>query len=635
MSCLKLSPLQARFAASLAATLFIIIVLYFALSNPSLAYAIDVDSIISKDHNHPILRDIGFPPGLDDVALQTIPSLDLDADAADTVAYILRRAPGTAMALTNNVPEEGELDMGATLYFWISKETLAGPKSNPSAGLPGDNENGFLDNVLIVDETELKRPNDTLAKRATKVYISATTCLQPTFNATRESQDAGPPQLQLKISTSGNIEQPAPGEEDPDLRVINFDGGYAGTVVEAEGDIHMAVSAPRDNKYFGSYKFEIAASIDQWFHEAESNIPYLFFVDGDSESALLQTRETTNANPDDEIYKKWMNLDPPPFTMFAHDMKDKSILGVQKSYCGLKANAQIRKDGDNVQVSMTNRGPKHKPKEQFYIRGLNSSSSYYGFLAIEGNSTDSGSGVVGGGGKVWKPTNFTTKAENNCAILHDLEFCSEVAYAVPSNPSISRTDLAKIYDTHARNLYKNFSRSLAQIPCNTSDTSLYSLARNCTDCAAAYKQWLCAVTIPRCADYSSTLPFLRPRNTAQAFPNNTAIALDSPLRQMVLSNSSRNALIDKEIKPGPYKEVLPCQDLCYELVQSCPAALRFSCPTGRWLNDSYGMKSPNGDVTCSYFGAVYFLNGAGGVAGGGFMLVLGGVAGFWMAFWML
>ncbi|KKZ63378.1 hypothetical protein EMCG_02309 [[Emmonsia] crescens] len=628
MSCPKFSHLQSRFAASVTATLFIIIILYFVLSNPTLAYAIDVDSIIPKDHNHPISLSLDLPLDIDSPG----PPPDFELNSAGIAADILRRAPDDAISLKNNVPEQGELDLGATHYFWFSKEALAGPKSDPSPGLPGDNKIEFLDNVLM-EQAGLERPDDTLVKRATKVYISATTCLQPAFNAT-EARDAGPPQLQLYVSQSEDIQQPGPGVEGPGLQLINFDGGYASTIVDANGDIYIGVSAPRNERYFGSYKFEIAASIDQLFHEAESKVPYLFFVDGDSGSALLQTKETTTAGPDDEIYKQWMSLDPPPFTIFAHNMDDKSILGVQKSYCGLKANAQIGKDGDGVQVSMTNRGPKRKPKEQFYIRGLNSSSSYYGFLAMEGNSTNSGSGVVGGGGKVWKPTSFTTKAENNCAILHDLGFCSEVAYAVPSNPSLTRDDLAKFYDTYAANLYKNFSRSLAQIPCNTSATSQYSLARNCTHCAAAYKQWLCAVTIPRCADFSSTLPFLRPRNTAQQFPNNTVIELDSPLRQMVLSNSSRNPLIDEQIKPGPYKEVLPCQELCHELVQSCPSALGFSCPTERWLNDSYGMKSADGDITCSYLGAAYFLNG-GGFVGDGFMLVLGGVVGFWMVFWML
>ncbi|EDN06427.1 calcium channel subunit Mid1 [Histoplasma capsulatum] len=634
MPCLKLSPLQSRFVASLAATLFIIIVLYFVLSNPSLAYAVDVDSIISKDPNHPRLQDIDLHLGTDRVAPETIAALDFDLTSVGTVSGIQRRAPNNAVSLGNNAPEEGELDLGATLYFWISEDTLAGPKSGPSRGLPGFNEKEFLDSGLM-ERTELKRRNDTLVKRATRVYISATTCLQPAFNATPDSQNTGPPQLQLKVSPSTDIQQPDPGAQVSNLQVIDFDGGYASTVLDAVGPIYISVSAPTDKSYFGSYKFEIAASIDRLFHEAESNVPYLFFVDSDSGSALLQTKDATDASPDDEIYQQWMNLDPPPFTMFAHDMKDKSILGVQNSYCGLKGNAQIRKDGDNVQVSMTNRGQNHKPKEQFYIRGLNSSTSYYGFLAMEGNSTDSGKGVVGGGSKVWSPTKFTTKADNNCAILHSLEFCSEVAYAVPSNPSMSLDDLANFYDTYAANLYKNFTRSLAQIPCNASAKSQYSLVRNCTDCAAAYQQWLCAVTIPRCADYSSTLPFLRPRNTAQKFPNNTVITIDDSLRQMVLSNSSRNPLIDEKIKPGPYKEVLPCQDLCHELVQSCPAALGFSCPTGKWLNESYGMKSPNGDITCSYFGAAYFLNGSSGFVGASFMLRLAGLVGFWMVFWMV
>lgn len=409
MPCLKLSPLQSRFAASLAATLFIIIVLYFVLSNPSLAYAVDVDSIISKDHNHPRLQDIDLHLGPDGVAPETIAAPDSDLTSVGTVSGIQRRAPNNAVSLGNNAPEEGEVDLGATLYFWIPEDTLAGPKSGPSRGLPGFNEKEFLDNGLM-ERTELKRRNDTLVKQATRVYISATTCLQPAFNATPDSRNTGPPQLQLKVSPSTDIQQPDPGAQVSNLQVIDFDGGYASTVLDADGPIYISVSAPTDKSYFGSYKFEIAASIDRLFHEAESNVPYLFFVDSDSGSALLQTKDATNASPDDEIYQQWMNLDPPPFTMFAHDTKDKSILGVQNSYCGLKGNAQIRKDGDNVQVSMTNRGQNHKPKEQFYIRGLNSSTSYYGFLAMEGNSTDSGKGVVGGGGKVWRPTKFTTKA---------------------------------------------------------------------------------------------------------------------------------------------------------------------------------------------------------------------------------
>lgn len=56
-------------------------------------------------------------------------------------------------------------------------------------------------------------------------------------------------------------------------------------------------------------------------------------------------------------------------------------------------------------------------------------------------------------------------------------------------------------------------------------------------------------------------------------------------------------MIDQIIKPGPWKEVLPCEDLCYQLVQSCPAALAFACPTGKGLECSYG--NPRNSQFCN------------------------------------
>lgn len=186
---------------------------------------------------------------------------------------------------------------------------------------------------------------------------------------------------------------------------------------------------------------------------------------------------------------------------------------------------------------------------------------------------------------------------------------------MPSNPDKTPDDLTAIYDSNAASAYQFFNFSLQQIPCNTTATAQYSLARTCDDCAAAYKRWLCAVTIPRCEDYSNEAPYLLPRNTAQNFLNGSTFSSSQQDSQALLSttatNSSRNSIIDNKIKPGPYKEILPCQDLCYDLVQSCPATLGFGCPLeGRGLNVSYGVKDPSGLITCSYLGAAYFLNGA-------------------------
>jgi hypothetical protein len=215
------------------------------------------------------------------------------------------------------------------------------------------------------------------------------------------------------------------------------------------------------------------------------------------------------------------------------------------------------------------------------------------------------------------------KTENNCAVLFNLTFCSEVAYAVPSNPNKTVEDLRQIYDNYTSKYYKNFDYSLQQIQCNATAESMFSLAVNCTDCAAQYKQWLCSVSIPRCADFTSNDTYLQVRNAGQEFINGTSLPENDPLRWSPLTNQSRNPIIDTDIKPGPYKEILPCKDICHDMVKSCPAALGFGCPTGKWLNASYGYRDPNGDITCSYLGAAYYLNlGARlGVWGSVYMLV--------------
>jgi calcium channel MID1 len=140
------------------------------------------------------------------------------------------------------------------------------------------------------------------------------------------------------------------------------------------------------------------------------------------------------------------------------------------------------------------------------------------------------------------------------------------------------------------------------------------------------------VSIPRCEDYTKNETFLQIRNVGQPFFNNDSMLEDEFLNshyepmpgapsvqgsnafsQTYLSsfatNRSRNGLIDEVIRPGPYREVLPCEDLCYSLMQSCPASMGFVCPyRGRGLEAGYGKRSEDGNLTCSYLGAVYYLN---------------------------
>jgi calcium channel MID1 len=197
-------------------------------------------------------------------------------------------------------------------------------------------------------------------------------------------------------------------------------------------------------------------------------------------------------------------------------------------------------------------------------------------------------------------------------VIFNLSFCDSVAYAVPANPTnFTLTNLTSFYDSGAQAAYTLFDYNLQQIPCEIDSTGQYSLARNCQDCRNAYKSWLCSVMIPRCMDFSSTASYLQERNLVQQFPNQTTIdqARINEVQNILYLNSSRNPNIDTTVQPGPYKELLPCDDLCYGIVQSCPAAMGFSCPRPGQLgfNHSYGQRQA-GNLTCNYPGALYNMN---------------------------
>lgn len=68
-------------------------------------------------------------------------------------------------------------------------------------------------------------------------------------------------------------------------------------------------------------------------------------------------------------------------------------------------------------------------------------------------------------------------------------------------------------------------------------------------------------------------------------------------------------MIDREIKPGPYKELLPCEDLCFDIVRSCPAQLGFVCPEGPQRDTQYGKRgTEKNPLKCNFPGAVVDLN---------------------------
>lgn len=152
--------------------------------------------------------------------------------------------------------------------------------------------------------------------------------------------------------------------------------------------------------------------------------------------------------------------------------------------------------------------------------------------------------------------------ESSCVVIKNLEFCDEVFYSVPKTVSKNtETDLAIGYDNLAKSYFNNFTLTIGQYPCNDIE-SKYSLVRNCNDCEVAYKNWICAITIPRCASEDSNNGKLR----------------DKP--RIKISDQSMNI-------NQPFTELAPCVDLCYNLTRSCPASFGFRCPDSKIIS-TYG-----------------------------------------------
>ena len=318
---------------------------------------------------------------------------------------IIGRAPSGMDALGNNAPRNLNIEFGQTQHWLVPKEVVFGPYAPVPVGLPPLTGSGSQDGP--------GRDQGNSSGGTGMVYVTLNVCLQPGTNGST-SGDA-PPQLSLYVSVSTDNPQPGPGAPDDKQNVVPAVGGYASSKINTTEEVYVGVSAPAADEtstFTGIYNYEIAISIDAPYHSSDQADSNLVLVDSDSTSALLVTRDLRTTNdPNATVYQEWLNLTPPPFGVFVHPTNDSSVNGIQNSYCGLKKHANVSSSlaGGQVDVQMTTRGVGRKPKQQLYVRGLAGGTEYNAMLSMTGNSTSSGVGVVGGGGKVWRATTFNSK----------------------------------------------------------------------------------------------------------------------------------------------------------------------------------------------------------------------------------
>lgn len=353
------------------------------------AFAAKEDSITYGDRNHPRLSD-----AFDNDVEHNLETYEPDFTGADR--SIIGRAGDDVRPLGNNAP--GGLNSSqstsnisqSTHQHWVfPSKTLFGPKAPQVPGLPSS---------LLFEAQNVSDTPDNPSER--ELYISLTTCQQPL--AKDPNLDDVPDQLELYVSTSSANNRP--DEQNHDF-AVQVENGFGWLNLSVKTDTYFGVYAPAKEGFDGVYNYQLTASIDG-FYASLYNDPIVDFVDSDANSALLYTKNTTNTtNSSDPLFQQWM--DRPVFSLFLQNQSS-SIQGLQNSICALQNLTQIQGPPD-VETVMTAAGD-GLPKQQFHIQNLKRNSTYYAIVGVVGNSTKSGSGVVGGGGTVWSSTrNLTTK----------------------------------------------------------------------------------------------------------------------------------------------------------------------------------------------------------------------------------
>ncbi|KAF2443327.1 hypothetical protein P171DRAFT_432608 [Karstenula rhodostoma CBS 690.94] len=652
----KLSPLQSRLLA-FAITTCLVVVLWICFQPNYFAYAAEIPvppGVVQHSE-----FEASIPPAPPDAPpIETIDRLEEegngDALYAPLFAYFDRSLVGRqqddVLELKNNQLESIEIAPNKTKHFRFKKGQLGQRSILEEISIaPGreDASNGSSD----PDGDSGESTQGDLVKRQaqSRLWVSANTCRQPTPTVI-PVKDPVPqltvPQLTLWVWTSTSSAPSRPSSSSERGRnSTTFNGGHANYTLATNEDVYLAVTAPPlTDDWTGSWSFEIAASTDQgYYHNYDNSTNFIYMVDTDSDSTLFITHNMTDFNETDRV-NKWIEEhtgDNMPFDIYAFpDDAWSPMMGVERSYCGLKTQFESSRNlSVTTTTSITTQFGQGLPKGMFNVQGLETSMKYTGFLILNGTSNMTIDGTTtNGGGRVFQSFQWQTKADDTCQVIFGLTECSTVAYAVPSSPQWKNNDtgLISFYDTLAARYMQSFRRSLAQVACDTAGTAQYSLARTCADCEADYKAWLCTVLIPRCEDWSANATYLHPRNINTPFANGSlpsvdgmaffpANSFDGPdsdstasenvttgynasLRTRTAYNQSRIAAIDATIGPGPYKELLPCEDLCFDIVRSCPAQLGFACPEPPMRALSYGRRDERGkDLRCNYPGAVVDL----------------------------
>lgn len=385
------------------------------------------------------------------------------------------------------------------------------------------------------------------------VYISASLCQLPE-NWNTNTSDNG---LSLyytfnkTVAEEGFISQ---------MTTIQFQNGYAQGLAEIQvqndvSDYNLYLTVIPDDctncTNTSTWVFEFGVSQKQLLFLYDTD-PYISVVDVDYDSVIFEAGGISfNSNR--------------TYGMYIFEDDDPISIALNQSWCAVSESDNYTMKVDILENNTLS------TENTFIVSGLELSTRYSAILFV--TFTD-----VPYGGGVFHQYGFTMSTSKACKLAYNLDFCDEVAYAIPVsndfyNGDESWEELMAAYDNYSESIYAPFEYAMQQIPCDTEPDAAYSPIRTCDDCKYSYKQWLCAVTIPRCI------------SQVHAGSQN----------KFYSAGSGRNSFVADTINPPlAYAEVLPCLNVCQAIVRDCPSVFGFACPeVAELVKLSYG--DPNMD----------------------------------------
>ncbi|GAA6064277.1 hypothetical protein JCM10212_000979 [Sporobolomyces blumeae] len=432
------------------------------------------------------------------------------------------------------------------------------------------------------------------------VYVTLSVCAPPSSFVDSEHL---PTRLNttLYVSNSSALQAPGPGavpdEDDGQGGTSELRYGAANVTVGGVSDgLWVTVLAPDDallgGTGGGTWKFELDVTTGAPLVVADGGASF-HFDDSDQSTALVTTSNWTT--PDDPDPRPV--IAPSYFSIVAPTSPFARVLG--RSRCFARSQAAL--SADNVEASTTTRGDGGGYRTQFLLQGLQGGTNYTAWLVQNVTEVSASTNAT----RLWDPVFFTTKNSSSCRLLYDLDFCPSVAYSVPSPLSLSTPSLVDYFNSTISPSLEAFARTLTTFPCDSTEFGQYSVVSTCSDCRAAYRDWLCATTIPRCTDAPEgtrivsnvtwfdpetdlatwTLPDSYSTHLVRSYPPASRTPAFAPSNLSTtfptLFNSSYPASERNRASqsPFPYAEVPPCMDLCHLVDARCPHFLGWGCPT--------------------------------------------------------